>query len=111
MRSRRPGYRDGQNVSSQLCTPSPALYCSSAAWSSRAGLSGRRNEATAALVDASSSAVNSGAHHATKLSQLSSNVGNGTRGRRSSLPKVRVDHSWLLFTVILEIGWCGTHTV
>src|SRR5215813_2562810 len=41
-------------------------------------------------VTVSSSGVSNGAHHSMNLSQLSSTVGNGSRGRLSSLPKVRV---------------------
>jgi len=93
-------------VSSQLWAPSLASYFSSASWSVRAVLSGFRNDATAVWVSASSSAVNSGAHHVMNLAQLSSRVGNGTRGRWSSLPKVRVENSGLLFTLILGLRGC-----
>src|SRR5215475_2557903 len=106
MRSRRPRYRVCQNASSQLCTPSLASYCSSAAWSLRPGPSGRWNEATAASVAASSSAVSSGAHQARNRSQVSSSLGSGTRGRRSSLPNVRADSSFSTF--ILFLGGVGS---
>src|SRR5262249_31328545 len=56
----------------------------------RPGPSACWNEVTAVWVAVSSSVVSTGAHHSINLAQLSSRVGNGSRGRLSSLPNARV---------------------